>query len=284
MRAAHPRVARTRTAERPGAPRRASEDRVFVTPTAAVVLDGASQPESAERDGGWLADTLGRLLSDGLTNSPSVDLADLLADAIATTARQHSLTPGKSPSTTVGMASWYGERLDVLVLGDSPIVGLSHGGGVLQLRDDRLSRVALKERKAFRQVNAGSFGTQRPQEWRDLVEAQRRQRNMPGGYWIAEASPDAARHAHRTKWDMGNILTLMLMTDGVSDGVDRYGVPATWHKAFDVAARDPSELVDSIHEAEEADPEGVRWPRSKRHDDKALIVVEFNAASCRLRD
>ena len=262
--------------------RRVSEDRVFITPTAAIVLDGASQPESAERDGGWLADALGSFLCDGLTTSPSIDLADLLADAIATTARQYSLTPGKSPSTTVGMASWYGDRLDVLVLGDSPILGLSNDRDVLQLRDDRLSRVAPDERKAFRQVNAGSFGTQRSQEWRNLVEAQRRHRNMPGGYWIAEASPDAARHALRAKWDVGNVSTLMLMTDGVSNGVDRYGFPETWHEAFDVAVRDPSQLVDSIHEAEEGDAEGLRWPRSKRHDDKALIVVEFNAASCRL--
>jgi hypothetical protein len=46
-----------RTAERPGAGR-PTEDRIFTTENAVIVLDGAAQPEHAIRDGGWLADTL----------------------------------------------------------------------------------------------------------------------------------------------------------------------------------------------------------------------------------
>lgn len=276
MRAARSRVTYTRTAERPGNTHRSSEDRAFITNNAAIILDGASQPDPAERDGGWLADTLGRFLREGLSTSPTIDLSDLLGAAIATTARQYSLTPKLSPSTTVSMARWHDDTLDVLVLGDSLIAALTRNGELLLMRDDRLSHVAQKERQAFRGVNSGAFGTQRPQEWRDLVEAQRRQRNVPGGYWIAEAVPGAAMHARRAQWSLDDITTLMLMTDGVSCGVDRYGVPATWVESFSIARRDPSELLDLIHEAEESDGKGIRWPRSKCHDDKALVIVEFS--------
>lgn len=275
MRAPRSRVARIQTAERPGAPTRTSEDRIFTTHSAVIVLDGASQPEPSEHDGRWLADTLGKTLIDELTSSPGTDLADLLAKSIVFVARQYSLTPRQSPSTTVSIARWYNGTLEALVLGDSPIVTLGRNGDLLQLRDDRLSQVASVEREAFRKAGSVAFGVDRPQEWQNLVDAQRRQRNVPGGYWIAEAVPDAAMHARRAQWNLHDIAALMLMTDGVSNGIDRYGVPATWRDAFAVAIRDPCELVDCIHEAEEADMEGVRWPRSKIHDDKALVLVEF---------
>lgn len=277
MRAARSRIAHTRTAERPGNAHRSSEDRVFTTGNAAIVLDGASQPEPAERDGGWIADTLGRFLRDRLSASPTIDLSDLLAEAIATITYQYSLTPKQSPSTTVCMARWHDDSLDALVLGDSPIAVLTRHGESLLLRDDRLSRIASEERQAFQRVDPGSFGTQRSQEWRNLVDAQRIQRNVPGGYWIAEAVPDAATHAHRAQWNLDDTTAVMLMTDGVSSGVDRYGVPATWRDSFNIASHDPYALIDLIHSTEEADSKGVRWPRSKCHDDKAMVIVEFSA-------
>jgi hypothetical protein len=36
------------------------------------------------------------------------------------------------------------------------------------------------------------------------------------------------------------------MTDGVSAGIDRYGVPADW-PAFVLASRDPADLIDTVH-------------------------------------
>jgi hypothetical protein len=32
-----------------------------------------------------------------------------------------------------------------------------------------------------------------------------------------------------------------------------------------------------VHAAERGDPAGFQWPRSKRHDDKALALVDFTA-------
>lgn len=43
-----------------------------------------------------------------------------------------------------------------------------------------------------------------------------------------------------------------------------------------MATADPAGFVDLIHDAEVEDPDGTRWPRSKRHDDKALAVIEFH--------
>jgi hypothetical protein len=261
------------TAGRRG-PDRPSQDRVFITPNAVVVLDGASQPVPDTRDGGWLAETLGSQLRDRLTETANTDLQAVLAQAIEATARRYGLVPGSSPSTTVSIVRWDARKADVLVLGDSPVIALSRDRRILEVRDDRLSRVASHERRALR-ANGAGFGSERAREWQALVDAQRQRRNQPDGYWIAEAVPEAAAHAVRARWDINDLALVMAMTDGVANGVDRYHVPADWHIAAELARNDPACLVDTVHSAEEDDSDGTRWPRMKRHDDKAIALVEL---------
>jgi hypothetical protein len=66
------------------------------------------------------------------------------------------------------------------------------------------------------------------------------------------------------------------MSDGVADGVDVYGIPADWHAAIATSTQDLDRLVQLVHDAEDTDPECTRWPRSKRHDDKAASLVLFH--------
>lgn len=273
MSASGARVARVRTAGRCG-PNRPSEDRIFITPNAVVVLDGASQPVRDDHDGGWLAETLGSQLRDWLTESADADLHAVLAEAIEANARRYGLVPGSSPSTTVSIVRWDTTKVDVLVLGDSPVIALTRDGLILEVRDDRLSRVASHERRALR-ANGAGFGSERIRQWQALVDAQRQRRNQPGGYWIAEAVPEAAAHAIRARWDINDLALVMAITDGVANGVDRYHVPEDWQAAAELARNDPASLVNTVHNAEEDDADGTRWPRTKRHDDKAIVLVEF---------
>ena len=273
MHAARTRVvpSSVRTAERPGTDK-PSQDRVFVTSNAVVVLDGASQPEPSDRDGGWYAGVLGNTLSQRLTLKPEADLRDLLAEAIAAVVARYDLQPGDSPSSTVSILRW-SDYVDVLVLGDSPAVALAADGKVQAVRDDRLRDVGRIEREKL--ANTAGFSHDHHDRWRRLVEAERAMRNQPGGYWIAEAVPDAAAQARCVRWGVEDLAAVLVMTDGVSAGVDRYGLLAHWQSAFVVARQDPSRLVDMVHSVEADDPDGARWRRSKRHDDKAVALVEF---------
>jgi hypothetical protein len=54
-------------------------------------------------------------------------------------------------------------------------------------------------------------------------------------------------------------------------------VAHTWLTAADLARTDPSRLVTLVHDTEAHDPDRRRWPRSKRHDDKTIAVVEFTS-------
>ncbi len=255
-----------RTAERPGTAG-PTEDRIFGTSDAVVVLDGATQPEPGGRTGGWLAEALGREIQRRLESSRG-DLAALLAAAISTVADRYALRPGSDPSTTVSIVRWDDCYVDVLVLGDSPVVALTTAGGIRQVRDDRLQAVAAEQRRQLRE---------RPgvDRWRQLHQAMLLQRNKPGGYWIAEATPEAAWHARRARWRRGDLVAVLAMTDGVSVGVDRYRMPPDWPSAFALTMDDPYHLIQAVHGAEESDPECRGWPRTKRHDDKAVAVVSF---------
>jgi Protein phosphatase 2C len=260
-----------RTAERAGRLSRPSEDRIFVTDHAVIVLDGASQPDAADHDGGWYAQTLGGELQLRLYTEPNTELAQALAASIAAVSARNNLRAG-GPSATVAIVRWT-KDVDVLVLGDSPVVGLTRDGQILQVRDNRLRRTGREYRQQL--ADAAGFGTDHRDLWRRLVEAERVARNKPGGYWIAESVPHAAHQARRATWPRSELTAVLALTDGVSCGVDRYAAPENWPEAFKIAMQDPAELVSLVHKAEAGDPSGTRWRRSKLHDDKALAVIDF---------
>jgi hypothetical protein len=259
-------MAQVRTATRAGGSR--SEDRVFTTPNAVVVLDGASQPDPAERDGGWIADRLGEEVRRRLTANPHGHLGPVLAAAIGEIRARYDLVPGRSPSTTVSIVRW-ATSLDILVLCDSPVVVVDRAGGLHHVRDDRIHELVshLPAPTGFHERDVDG--------WRRQAEALRQRRNQPDGYWIAEADPQAGHEAVLVSVPLVDVGMVVAMTDGVSSGIGDDRAPVDWATAVRLAGDDPARLVDAIHAAEERDPEGRVWPRPKRHDDKSVAVVTF---------
>lgn len=245
---------------------RPTEDRIVVVDSVAghdwdagavAVLDGATEQRPGLPSGGWYAERLGGHLREALLRS--ADPGAALADAIATTARVHDLQPGASPSSTVALACWTADTVEVLVLADSPVVKFG-AAGVEVVADDRLQQLRA----------AGRLRTRR------AVEALR---NRDGGFWVAEAVPAAATQAVRVRWPRADVHALVLATDGVAAGVDDYGV-FDWRGLYGLAcASGPQAVLDAVRSAERSDPERTRWPRAKVHDDQALAVVDFTHRS-----
>lgn len=279
MRAATTPVARVIVAERSGAANGDSQDRVFTLPNAVVVLDGASSPQPQERDGGWYANVLGSQFVRELRRHPlAVDSPRILASAIDVVARTYGLVPGSSPSSTVAMLRWDHEQAEALVLGDSPALALRRDGQLEQLRDDRLDKVATTQRRAYqtRLAQGGGYDEEHRKLLCSLVQAQQHQRNRDDGYWIAEADPSAAYQAQTRRWPSQELDRVLLLTDGVAIGVEEYGCIEDWPQILAVATPDDLQaILYLVHATEDKDPHGQRWPRSKRHDDKAAALVAF---------
>jgi hypothetical protein len=264
-------AAEVRVAERP-AGTKPSQDRTVLLKDAVAVLDGASAPDPSGRDGGWYAGELARELQDRLPDR-RLDLATVLGDAIAAVTSAYRLEPGRSPSSTVTLLRWDESFVDGLVLGDSPLVVFP---GPEVVVDERLATVAPRQRVAYhdRLAGGGGYDEGHRELLRALVGEQRRHRNRPDGYWIAEASPAAARQALTRRWPATAVHTAILASDGVSRGIG-CGV-ADWTAALDLVDEDgPEALLDAVRAPERADPDGRRWPRSKPYDDQAVVVVTW---------
>jgi hypothetical protein len=251
-----------------------------------AVLDGATGSPGDRWDGGWYAGELATALRPRLAGPPDESLATILGAAITEVAGAHALPPGAGPSSTVALVRWPADdpthaadgpgRVEALVLGDTPVVVFPRQGPPDVLDDDRLATTTVAERTAYRAhlaAGGGYTGDHRVNLDR-LVAAQRRCRNRPGGYWIAEADPAAAHHAVHRSWPLAALAAVLVATDGVANGVLRYGVPPSWTDALARArAEGPAALIETVHVAEAGDPDGSRWPRSKAHDDKSVVLL-----------
>jgi len=247
-----------------------SEDRVFVTPNAVIVLDGATQVRKLERDGGWIAQQLGQRLADGLTRVPDAPLVDLLERSLIDLVAEYQLRPGESPSTTVNIVRCTDETIDVLVLCDSPVALLGADDQVEVIRDDRLRDVlqAIERPPGRRNMTDPA--------WQVAVDQLEAQRNVPGGFWAASASPQAARQAKVVSRPIDRVAATLSMTDGVAVGMDEYRTPTSWTDAVSLALSDgPESLLQTVHATELLDRDCIKWPRTKPHDDKALALVRL---------
>jgi len=176
------------------------------------------------------------------------------------------------------MLRWNPRTVEALVLGDSAIAVVLDSGQVENLTDNRLDHIAAEQRRTLRKdLRAGhGFNLRHDETMRALVAEERRRRNTEHGYWIAEADPRAAWHAINRQWPTGFVRHVLIATDGITGAIGISPDLPNWLAVVDLAHRSgPAGVVSAARAAEEADPNGRHWPRSKPHDDKTLAVVTF---------
>ncbi|MGI8416985.1 MAG: protein phosphatase 2C domain-containing protein [Nakamurella sp.] len=250
-----------RWASRPSPDRPAgspNEDLVLTGPDFVVVLDGATAPRSIPsgcRHGvAWLVRRLGARLAVPLLEHSTAPLAELLADAIAVVCEQHAnscdLANPDSPSSTVSIVRASGDRLDHLVLADSPVL--------LRTIDQQL--VVIVDRRVD-ELPEYSF------------EAVRRLRNRQGGFWVAGTDPAAAQHALTGSIELATVELVAVLSDGASRFADRYR--HSWDELIAVLqGSGPLALIDLVHQADTAAPAGMF--RGKRHDDATAVLWQLD--------
>ena len=253
-----------------------NEDFAGLTPTAAVLLDGAglSGTETLCHHGvAWYSKKLGGSLLHRLAEDDGSDLRGILADSIDETADAHRGTcelddPG-TPSATVLMARFGREKVDYLVLADSVLVFEIAGGAPLVLTDDREAQVGRRYRAEMDRLENGTSAHDEAR--RRYVQTMRSHRNQPGGFWVAAAEPKAADEAISGSLSIGDLDAVALLSDGASRLADRFGVLSWPELLATLAADGPTGLLSAVRAAEASDPQGRRWPRGKAYDDATAI-------------
>lgn len=254
---------------------RPTEDRIVVLDNAVLLLDGATALDERTHTASWYVDNLATELATHLHHNPTAELTQALAVAITTLSAKHNLIPGSAPSSTVALLRWTAETVDALVLADSPVVAFTANGPDVLL-DERIA--ALPGRPGgyrARLADGAGFDVGHVEALRASGGRIGKLRNVPGGFWVAEADPAAAYQARTRSWPRSDVHAVLMATDGVSCGIDDYQL-LTWPQAFDLAAtHGPQAVLDQVRAAERDDPHGKRWPRPKRHDDQALALIRF---------
>jgi serine/threonine protein phosphatase PrpC len=251
-------------------------DRVILTGNAVIVLDGASAFEPAAVPPGEYASHLGASIAAALAGTPQAPLVSVLAEAIAATASALGLDGGDGcPSSTVVMARHTGDALDLLALGDSYAFYGTGPGVTGTLTDDRLAGLRLDQQRQYRErlATGGGYDDAHRELLRALQQGQRRHRNRPGGYWIATADPAAASHALTLTLPATAVTWTVLATDGVVNTARHLGLDDWPALVRSGPAALPRLLRNCQNWEQHADPEGQQFPRSKRHDDKAIASL-----------
>jgi hypothetical protein len=177
-----------------------NEDFVAASPSVAIVLDGLSAPPALStgctHGTPWFVARLGQRPTQLGTTEPDQPLPEVLAGAITSVADLHGHTcdlddPG-TPASSVTIVREGDQGLDYLVPSDSVIV-LDGPSELKVVTDRRVDAFAQAEESAIREHPIGSPPHQARVD--ELVAAQRRNRNQPGGYWVAGAKP--RRHMRR---------------------------------------------------------------------------------------
>lgn len=249
------------------------QDRCFTAEGLVVILDGASAIDpTANPDATQYVDTLGPLLVERITRMPCVDLRDALAEAIRRAADKLALVPGTAPSSTVSVVRWGRESVDVLVLGDSPVIVESTDGTLQTIVQHPQAHIAADLRQLYRErLTAGwGFDDEHRAILADIQRQESLMRNVEDGYWIAEADSYAARHADYVSISASTARRAILASDGAEKIAHRLATCSRTRDAEELRTL----LVELDHWESEHDPWGTLEPRSKLHDDKALAVID----------
>lgn len=249
---------RISAATRP-APGSVNDDGFVVGPSFAVVLDGCTdpgRPSGCVHDVPWLVARLSGHLTQRLTVAGDAPLTEVVARAIERTGDEHrtecDLSHPDSPSSTVTAVRVVGNRLDYLLLADSPLVVTRRDGGTEALVDRRPERLSGR---SFDEVAV--------------------RRNTPDGFWVAAARPEAAYRAVTGSIPVSELSSVLLLTDGASRLVDRHG--HDWAELVTIAEHDgPDELLARVHRADSAAAAAGTARRGKSHDDATAVLCRFD--------
>ena len=250
---------------------------MVVTNSAVVVLDGASAFGPAAVSPAAYANRLGTEIAMAVTAGPAGPLPEILGAAVTATASTLNLPDDEGPSSTVAIARVNDGTADLLLLGDSYVVYRSAGTTTV-VTDNRLDQLGLPQSRLYRErLAAGAgYGIAHTKLLRELQAGQRARRNVPGGYWIASADPEAARQAITVTLPVSSLEWIVLATDGAANTIRRLGLD-DWDAIARSDQAELSAILEHCREWEEnADPDGSQFPRAKRHDDKTIAAIRLS--------
>jgi serine/threonine protein phosphatase PrpC len=149
-----------------------------------------------------------------------------IPEAIRMAIERHAVRgdPTKTPSAAIVVARIVDDRLEVGVLGDCVGIVMRRDARILVTETDHVLRSldAVKEVVIAEGMLAGLAYPIARLQIEPILEAQRRLRNVPGGYWVVADPPEAAEHVRLVSVPIDSVASILLSSDGLLRLVDPF--------------------------------------------------------------
>ena len=106
-----------------------------------------------------------------------------------------------------------------------------------------------------------------------MLEANRKLKNSPEGYWILDVSGEGISHLQTTVIDAADVDTVLLCTDGYYRLVDTYHRRTDQSLLSDSANSGISAMIRELREIERMDEQCLKFPRMKPSDDATGVLA-----------
>jgi hypothetical protein len=255
---------------------------------AAWVLDGTTGHHPMRlfpgpSDAAWFAGTADDLLRR-LADTPTDGLVLLqqVVTELTEACRRAALVPLDAgevdkPAASLALVRLRRGRLELAMLGDCKLVLRRADGTVEALDHSPVAPFDAKVVDALRALQAaGEIEPARiAPRLRELILANRRLKNRPGGYGVLADDPaclDFAEISYRAAADTTHIL---LASDGLYRLVDTYGRHSAEGLLQAALADGLSPLYAALRRIEDADPQCLQYPRLKARDDATALLLKL---------
>ncbi|MDP4552757.1 protein phosphatase 2C domain-containing protein [Alkalihalobacillus macyae] len=165
--------------------------------------------------------------------------------------------------------------------GDCMILAVYQTGEVrslTHLQVDHLESAAMKKWKEG--ISKGiTTRNQLMNEVKDLLVSNRKKSNSHNGYGVLNGEPEAVDYFEYGKINKVGLNQLIILTDGMF--LPQEMVPkglSYWSYIAEVILdKGMKRYAKNLIEIEETDPECIKYPRFKKSDDKAGVVIHFGS-------
>ncbi|WGG46375.1 protein phosphatase 2C domain-containing protein [Rossellomorea sp. DA94] len=116
---------------------------------------------------------------------------------------------------------------------------------------------------------------------KEQLIANRQLSNAEGGYGVLNGEPEAVKYFEYGKINKVGLSHLILLTDGLflpAESIPE-GEPYWEFTACSILEKGIEKYAADLIDLEESDPECITYPRFKKSDDKAGIVMDFGGGS-----
>lgn len=260
-----------------------NEDAFGHDPSAAVVLDGATPLGDSmmpgKSDAAWIAQFGTRRILAHLRDGegPRKALRGALADAEKSfhALRLRDLEDvWQTPAASMMLAAETGEGIAFLWFGDCAAL-VSDGGEAVTVVGETFDSKSGESESARQAANASNQPATRREHHMDGLRA-RRNRINSGSYWLFTPAEKAASHAARRVLKLKPGAVILLASDGFLALASDYGAYSAGGLMRAAMDRGLQVLAEELRGIENADPDGVKYPRFKKSDDATALLLKVS--------